>query len=1041
MERIDYIKYSRSKALEYQTRTSIGLKNGKYVVEKAPISEKAIAHIATFENKHDELKAVYLKAEPVEVYMEDDKAYFPYLEGKNVLDYLEDSISDIDDLIKRIKNCFDYMFAYNRDNICKWKVSEEFGQIFGKSAGVNIKDAECVAPANIDAIFENFIIIDHERYINIDYEWTFDFPVPIDFIKYRTLLYFFSNNRGSLQNAINQDDFLKRFGIEESDADIFSDMEEHFQTYVHGEGRKYIYNSNYAQYNVGYLENPAKLYKEDKINEFEKLLKEKDKQYCKLEKENKKLQYYLDECNKAIVELRDTYSVKRKFEYRMNKIIKKIIPSKAVKAARVLKNDGMAALIYKVRNYNETKNAYDKWIEINENNVMETQKLEWNPKISVVVPVYNVASNMLIDCIESVMKQTYTNWELCLVDDCSTMESVRDVLHSYENKNDSRIKIAYHDVNGHISKTTNDGIAMATGEFVGLMDCDDYLAVNALYEMAKLLNEHPEYDFIYSDEDKVNEEGTERRDPFFKPDWSPDTFMSYMYTCHFSIFRKTVLDELGGERIGLEGSQDYDLVLRLMEKTMNIGHVPKILYHWRMRKESTANDLTAKPYIIESTIKAKEDALKRRGLKGHLECIEEVTQYRVVYEPQNNPLVSIVIPSKDNYQIVRQCVDSVRKYTQYKNYEIIIVDNGSSPDNRALYEKMSEDKKCVYHYDRKEFNFSYMCNEGAKIAKGEYLIFLNDDIEIPQNQGEWLQRMLGQAQISYTGAVGAKLLYPGTNQIQHAGVLNLHIGPGHAFHKFDDSLNCYWGRNILDYNYTIVTGACFMVKTDKYWGVNGFDESFPVAYNDVELCFKLVEKGYYNVLRNDVTLIHHESISRGYDVSPEKAERLRKEREHLYKVHPNFVDYDPCYNPNLTQDKGDCSLNLNEKSVFAEVEKLPYEQIGYMKESKSKFAVDSISESENGISIKGWIYNKKVNTQKTYPKVALISNDEKKCYAFSTIKEYRADLSNACLGKGSVFAGFVCEISLEDTYGMQGLYSIDILYNGELIETGKKITI
>ena len=293
MERIDYIKYSRSKALEYQTRTSIGLKNGKYVVEKAPISEKAIAHIATFENKHDELKAVYLKAEPVEVYMEDDKAYFPYLEGKNVLDYLEDSISDIDDLIKRIKNCFDYMFAYNRDNICKWKMSEEFGQIFGKSAGVNIKDAECVAPANIDAIFENFIIIDHERYINIDYEWTFDFPVPIDFIKYRTLLYFFSNNRGSLQNAINQDDFLKRFGIEESDADIFSDMEEHFQTYVHGEGRKYIYNSNYAQYNVGYLENPAKLYKEDKINEFEKLLKEKDKQYCKLEKENKKLQYYL----------------------------------------------------------------------------------------------------------------------------------------------------------------------------------------------------------------------------------------------------------------------------------------------------------------------------------------------------------------------------------------------------------------------------------------------------------------------------------------------------------------------------------------------------------------------------------------------------------------------------------------------------------------------------------------------------------------------------------------------------------------------------
>lgn len=717
--------------------------------------------------------------------------------------------------------------------------------------------------------------------------------------------------------------------------------------------------------------------------------------------------------------------------------MKSIIPVNVKKAARVLKNDGIAALIYKVKNYNDTRDSYERWIELNEDDVDEVTHLEYNPKISVVVPVYNVASNMLRECIDSVINQTYTNWELCLVDDCSTMESVREVLHSYEELDDSRIKIAYHDVNGHISKTTNDGIAMATGEYVGLMDCDDFLTVNALHEVVKLLNVHPEYDMIYSDEDKVDEDGKRRRDPFFKPDWSPDTFMSYMYTCHFSVFRKSVLDEIGGERVGFEGSQDYDLVLRFMEKSMEIGHVPKILYHWRTRKESTANDISAKPYIIESTIKAKEEALQRRGLKGHLELIKSVTQYRVVYEPQDDPLVSIIIPSKDNYKIIKQCVDSIKKVTKYSNYEIIIVDNGSSDDNKALYETLASDNYCVYHYEKKDFNFSHMCNEGAKLAKGEYLLFLNDDIEIPDSQGEWLERMLGQAQVSYTGAVGAKLLYPGTNLIQHAGVLNLHIGPGHAFHKFDDSLNCYWGRNILDYNYTIVTGACLLINTHKYWSVGGFDETFPIAYNDVELCFKFVEKGYYNVLRNDVTLVHHESISRGYDVSEEKAKRLVKERDRLYREHPNFVDYDPCYNPNLTQSKGDCSLNLNAKQKIAEMKELDYESMNTVQDADMLHSIDSVTHGTANTIIRGWIYNKKINTQKNNPKVVLFDEKNKKCYAFDTTSEYRQDLGAVGIGRGAVFAGFQCVIDAKLTNNVEN--KIFLMYGNELIETETRL--
>lgn len=584
------------------------------------------------------------------------------------------------------------------------------------------------------------------------------------------------------------------------------------------------------------------------------------------------------------------------------------IPYLFNKGIAVWRKQGTRVVFNKFCNYVQKGNGYKKWIQKNEKNLLESTPLEWNPLISVVVPVYNVADQMLIDCIESVIYQTYTNWELCLVDDCSTMESVRDVLRRYEGRD--KIKIKYRDKNGHISRTTNDGIAIATGEYVGLMDCDDFLSVNALYEMAKLLNEHPDYDFIYSDEDKIDENGKKRSAPFFKPDWSPDTFMSYMYTCHFSIFRKTLLDELGGTRVGFEGSQDYDLVLRLMEKTNKIGHVPKILYHWRTRKESTANNLGAKPYIVESTIKAKEEALERRGLKGHLERIPDIEQYRVVYEPQDNPKVSIIIPSKDNYNILEQCIESIHKYTAYDNYEIIVVDNGSTEEQKKKYMGLLEKYSCKYHYDKKEFNFSYMCNEGAKDATGSYLLFLNDDIEIPDGQSHWLSNMLGQAQITYTGAVGAKLIYPGTNLIQHAGVLNLQIGPGHALHRMDDSWNCYWGRNILDYNYSVVTGACYMLNKAKFEEAQGFDESLPVAYNDVELCFKLLEHGYYNVLRNDVKLIHHESVSRGYDEAPEKAARLERERERLYQMHPNFVGYDPCYNPNLTVDKGDFSLNL-----------------------------------------------------------------------------------------------------------------------------------
>ena len=638
------------------------------------------------------------------------------------------------------------------------------------------------------------------------------------------------------------------------------------------------------------------------------------------------------------------------------------------------------------------------WMLQNEQQYKEPeQELEYKPLISVVVPVYNVEPQMLTACIQSVQNQTYDNWELCLVDDCSTDARVRETLRQFEGV--ERIKIKYRSENGHISRTTNDGIAMAEGEFVALLDCDDLYAENALYEIAKKLNEDHTLDFIYSDEDKLSEDGTKRRNPFFKPDWSPDTFMSLMYTCHLAVYRKSLLDEMGGLRVGLEGSQDYDLVLRVMEKTNRIGHVPKILYHWREREESTANDISAKPYIIETTKKAKLEALERRGVKGHLEYIKDIVMFRVVYEVVGNPRVSIIIPSKDNYDILKQCLTSIRKETKYQNYEIIVVDNGSAEETHAKYTQMCKELECKYHYAPMEFNFSKMCNIGAHLADGQFLLFLNDDIRV--EGAEWLERMLGHAQQPHTGAVGCKLIYPNTNLIQHVGVVSFMVGPGHAFQRINDDLNCYWGRNKLEYNYSAVTGACLMIDRNKYDQVGGFSEQLPVAYNDIDLCFNLVEAGYYNVVRTDVRLYHYESVSRGYDaVSPEKAARQQREMKKLYDRHPEFKGYDPCYNPNLIGNSDNFSLRLLK---VKEIETPEETQQVLVEKGSLQYKVEEFTD-EAVVKISGWALNRKTLRAGTLNIV--LTGQDKQQYIVKSERLYRPDVRDAFGKRRLAFAGF-----------------------------------
>ncbi|WP_051650740.1 glycosyltransferase family 2 protein [Lachnoclostridium phytofermentans] len=559
-----------------------------------------------------------------------------------------------------------------------------------------------------------------------------------------------------------------------------------------------------------------------------------------------------------------------------------------------LDNNILKELIFKIWILAKEKRNYGETTHLN---------LSYTPLFSVVIPVYNVNSKILNKCIRSVIKQTYSNWEICIVDDCSTKKSVKKELLKYELYN--KIHIKYRGINGNISKASNDGIAMAKGDFIVMLDCDDILSKYALNEIAILLNENRNLDFIYSDEDKYSFLRG-RHCPFFKPDWSPDTLMSFNYICHLSAFRRDIALRIGGYRSEYDGAQDYDFVLRFTELSNNIGHIPQILYHWRKTKNSTAQSISSKPYVIDAIKRCKEDALKRRHLDGAVTYNKRYFQHNIMYVNKSSPKVSIIIPSKDNYAVLKKCLSSI-SITKYQNYEIIVIDNGSDSVNKQKYQELCDRMFVKYIYYKTQFNFSKMCNTAENYANGELLLFLNDDTEILDNN--WLDILVGQGMISHVGAVGVKLLYPNTNKIQHVGIINLDAGPSHILLNKRDDKMYYFGRNIYTYNYLAVTGACMLIRREIFNKIGQFDESLSIAYNDVDLCIRLYKSGFYNVVRNDVKVLHHESLSRGSDLLDKtKLKRLENERDYLYIKHPEFKNYDPFYNINFSQKNLNISI-------------------------------------------------------------------------------------------------------------------------------------
>ncbi|WP_241484854.1 glycosyltransferase family 2 protein [Caballeronia zhejiangensis] len=526
----------------------------------------------------------------------------------------------------------------------------------------------------------------------------------------------------------------------------------------------------------------------------------------------------------------------------------------------------------------------------------QLRELATHPLFSIVVPAYNTPELLLQRLLASVRAQWYGRYELIIVDDNSPQEAARAALRLAAG---DRVKVIALDQNLGISGATNAGIRQASGDYIVFLDHDDELTPDCLWELAKAVDA-TNADFIYSDEDKILPSG-EFSLPFHKPDWSPDTIMSTMFTCHVSAVRRSLVEELGGLRSEYDGAQDWDLVLRIAEKTSRIVHIPKVLYHWRVIPGSVAADLAEKPYAVDASVRAREAALVRRGHAGVLEPLSDLPGHaRVKYALSGAPLISIIIPSRDNGEVLAQCIASIMKLTAYRHFEIVVMDNGSrQPQTLDHLRALAEINQVTVVPHDFPFNYSEINNVGARHARGEILVFLNDDTEVISP--DWLERMAGYAQLKHVGAVGAKLLYPKSRLMQHCGIVNLAAGPGHAFLAADAYTPVAFARNILEYNWLAVTGACLMIERSKFEAVGRFDETFPIAYNDVDLCFGLTEAGYYNVLCPSVELIHHESLTRGDDsLDPRKLERLVCERMRLYQKHPRFFMRDPFHNPNLS---------------------------------------------------------------------------------------------------------------------------------------------
>lgn len=616
----------------------------------------------------------------------------------------------------------------------------------------------------------------------------------------------------------------------------------------------------------------------------------------------------------------------------------KNIPKKCLKAVRVLVKEGPAVFMKKVANQFKPQMDYMEWrkeeLPSKEELLRQSrERFEEEVVISVLVPLYNTPLFFLKEMIHSVLDQSYSGWELCLADGSDEEHAwvgdwCREIV-----KKDGRVKYRKLEENGGISENTNVCIQMTSGEYLALFDHDDLLTPDALYEVRKAILER-QADVIYTDEDKVNGDSTVYSEPHFKSDFNLDLLRANNYICHFFVVKKEIVDLVGGFRSEYNGSQDYDFIFRCVEQANQIVHIPRVLYHWRMHENSTAANQQSKLYCYTTGQRAIASHLERCGVEGEVLMQEHLGFYRVDYPVQGEPLVSILIPNKDEKETLKGCIDSIFQKSSYRNFEIIVIENNSvEAETFAYYSELQGggtedrgDEKGRIKRERVrvvewkgEFNFSKINNYGVSFASGEYLLFLNNDMEVIS--ADWIERMVANCQRKEVGVVGAKLYYP-DRTIQHAGVI-IGLGgiAGHAFSRQLGIEPGYFARAVCQQDLSAVTAACMMVSQADFDFVGGFDEKLGVAFNDVDFCLKIRHICKKLVVFDpNVELFHYESKSRGAEDTPQKQKRFHQEIVRFAEKWEEDLRGDPYYNPNLTLIAGDFSLKKPEERFRKELE-------------------------------------------------------------------------------------------------------------------------
>ena len=600
-------------------------------------------------------------------------------------------------------------------------------------------------------------------------------------------------------------------------------------------------------------------------------------------------------------------------------VLRKKVEKYAKKGLRYWRSQGSVALVGKIAAKVKTASTreipYQKWIlrHLPSQKELEKQrreKFDFQPKISIVIPLYKTPEKYLRQLVDTVKAQTYPNWELCLSDGSGADSPIAGLLKELA-ASDERIKVVSHDQQLQISENTNAGIEIATGDYIAFADHDDELTPHALFECVKALNKDRRIRVLYSDEDKMSMDGHKFFQPHFKPDYNPDLLCTVNYICHLFVVDREIINKVGTLRSEFDGAQDYDFIFRCIEAVdhSEIYHIPKILYHWRCHEDSTAENPESKAYAFEAGKRAIEAHYERTGIHAEVYQGEFLGLYRTRFIRDHDPLISIIIPNKDHIDDLKRCMDSIDKKSTYQNYEYIIVENNSTDDKTFAYYKeleASNPKAHVVYWDR-EFNYSAINNYGASFAKGEYILLLNNDTEIIND--DCLEELLGYCMRSDVGAVGARMYYE-DDTIQHAGVVIGFGGiAGHCFVLQPRGTTGYCHRIICAQDYSAVTAACMMVKKEAFDKVGGLTEELAVAFNDIDFCMKLRAAGYLIVYNPYAELYHYESKSRGLEDTPEKVARFNTEIQIFEKRWPDILrNGDPYYNPNLTLKSQDFSL-------------------------------------------------------------------------------------------------------------------------------------